>query len=149
MSEDLEVLQTEGFDAAKWLDPKMIVKKKRGRDVEVQEGWRGHVLPFELVQQELLANDLADIRRMDERSSAIDTELSEALEGLSEDDKAVLGGAVSDNGDAFVAGKLKACARAARRRRLGGTRAYRGEGLQAVRRAEALEEAVEATGHRT
>ena len=89
----------------------MVVKKKRGRDVEVQEGWRGHVLPFELVQQELLANDLADIRRMDERSLAIDAELSEALEGLSEDDKAALGGAVSDNGDAFVAGRLKACAR--------------------------------------
>lgn len=111
VSEDLEVLQTEGFDAAKRVDPNMVVKKKRGRDVEVQEGWRGHVLPFELVQQELLANDLADIRRMDERSSAIDAELSEALEGLSEDDKAVLGGAVSDNGDAFVAGRLKACAR--------------------------------------
>ena len=111
VSEDLEVLQTEGFDAAKRVDPNMVVKKKRGRDVEVQEGWRGHVLPFELVQQELLANDLADIRRMDERSSAIDAELSEALEGLSEDDKAALGGAMSDNGDAFVAGKLKACAR--------------------------------------
>ena len=111
VSEDLEVLQTEGFDAAKRVDPNMVVKKKRGRDVEVQEGWRGHVLPFELVQQELLANDLADIRRMDERSSAIDAELSEALEGLSEDDKAALGGAVSDNGDAFVAGRLKACAR--------------------------------------
>lgn len=111
VSEDLEVLQTEGFDAAKRVDPNMVVKKKRGRDVEVQEGWRGHVLSFELVQQELLANDLADIRRMDERSSAIDAELSEALEGLSEDDKAALGGAVSDNGDAFVAGRLKACAR--------------------------------------
>ena len=30
------------------------LKKKDGKDVEVQDGWIGRVIPFELVQQTLL-----------------------------------------------------------------------------------------------
>jgi len=36
---DLEILQTEGFDAARVVDPNFVIKKKDGKDVEVQEGW--------------------------------------------------------------------------------------------------------------
>ena len=45
---DLEIIQTEGFDAVKKTDPKMVLKKKDGKDVEVQDGWIGHVIKFEL-----------------------------------------------------------------------------------------------------
>lgn len=41
ISIDLEILQTEGFDATKKVDPNMVVKKKQGKDVEVQDGWVG------------------------------------------------------------------------------------------------------------
>ena len=51
---DLEIVQTEGFAATKQVDPNMIVKKKDGKDQEVQDGWIGHVIPFELAQQKLL-----------------------------------------------------------------------------------------------
>ena len=43
---DLEIIQTEGFAATKQVDPNMVLKK----DAEVQDGWVGHVLPFELMQ---------------------------------------------------------------------------------------------------
>lgn len=36
---DLEIIQTEGFDAVRRVDPNMVVKKKKGKDVEVQDGW--------------------------------------------------------------------------------------------------------------
>ena len=43
---DLEMLQAEGFDAARKVDPEYVLKKKSGKDVEVQDGWKGHILPF-------------------------------------------------------------------------------------------------------
>ncbi len=104
---DLEVLQTEGFDAVKKVDPNMVMKKKNGKEVEVQDGWRGRVLPFGLVQRELLADDLRALESVSDRMTAIDGELSEIVEGLSEDDKAALGDALNDAGDAFVASKLR------------------------------------------
>lgn len=104
---DLEVIQTEGFDAAKRVDPNMVTKKKSGKEVEVQDGWRGHVLPFDLVQRELLADDLRALDSVSDRMTAIDGELSEIVEGLTEDDKAALGEALNDAGDAFVASKLR------------------------------------------
>ena len=43
--------------------------------------------------------------------AVIDGELSEIVEGLTEDDKAALGEALNDAGDAFVASKLKKAAK--------------------------------------
>ena len=38
ISSDIEVIQTEGFNATKVVDPNMTIKKKRKK--EVQEGWK-------------------------------------------------------------------------------------------------------------
>ena len=108
---DLEVIQTEGFEAVKKVDPNMVTKKKKGKDVEIQEGWRGHVLPFDLVQRELLADDFDALGSVGERITAIDGELAEIVEGLTEDDKNALGDALNDAGDAFVASQLKRVAK--------------------------------------
>ncbi len=35
---DLEIIQTEGFAVSKQVDPKLVIKKKNGKDQEVQEG---------------------------------------------------------------------------------------------------------------
>lgn len=112
---DLEMIQTEGFGAVHQVDPNMVMKKKKGADVEVQEGWLGHVLPFELVQRELLADELAEVDAMDKRLAAIGPEVSELFDSLSEDDKQDAGEAVNEDGDAFVAAKLKASAKQLRR----------------------------------
>ena len=77
-----------------------MVTKKGGKEVEVQDGWVGHVLPVDLVQHTLLADDLDKLEQAESRASAIDPELAEILEGLSEDDKAALGDALSEAGDA-------------------------------------------------
>lgn len=54
ISTDIEILQTEGDGALTQVDPHMVTKKKNDKDVEVQDGWEGHILPFELVQEILL-----------------------------------------------------------------------------------------------
>ncbi len=104
---DLEIIQTEGFDAVRCVDPNMVVKKKKGKDVEVQDGWIGRVLPFELVQHEVLSDEAAEINALEERLSAIASEVAEILDELSEDEKQEAADALNDNNDAFVANKIK------------------------------------------
>lgn len=108
---DLETLQTEGFGAIRQVDPNMIVKKKDKKDAEVQDGWRGHVLPFDLVQRELFTSELAALDEAQRRVAGIDSDLSEILEGLTESEQEALGSALNDAGDAFVAAKLRGCIR--------------------------------------
>lgn len=84
---DLEVIQTEGFAAAKQVDPNMVLKKKDGRDQEMQEGWKGHVIPFDLVQKTLLPDELAALKSREEQLAGIPGEYEELLNELSEEEK--------------------------------------------------------------
>lgn len=102
---DIEILQTEGFDAAKQVDPNLVIKKKSGKEVEVQEGWLGHVFPFELVQKELLADDVNSISSKENRLNEISAEIEELFEELPEEEKEK--DFVNDAKDAFVNAKVK------------------------------------------
>ena len=97
---DLEIIQTEGFAAVKQVDPNMVIKKKNGKDEEVQEGWLGHVLPFPLVQETLLSADLAALNAKEARLNEIAAEYESLLDELSEEDKEK--SFVSEAKDAFV-----------------------------------------------
>lgn len=82
ISADLEMLQTEGFDAARRVDPLMVLKKKGGKDVEVQDGWKGHVLPFGLVQEALLSDELSALRVMEGELARVSGECDSLKEEL-------------------------------------------------------------------
>jgi type I restriction enzyme M protein len=97
---DLEILQTEGFDASRVVDPNLVSKKKDGKDVEVQDGWKGRIMPFELVQMTHHKKELNALREKENRLSEITASLEEILESLSEEEKAFE--AVNDAGDKFV-----------------------------------------------
>lgn len=102
---DLEIIQTEGFAATKQVDPNMVIKKKDGKEQEVQDGWAGHVLPFDLVQKNLLAADLAALAKLEGRLSEISGEYETLLEELSEEDKEQ--DFVNEGKDAFVPAEVK------------------------------------------
>ncbi|MBT0354371.1 type I restriction-modification system subunit M [Morganella morganii subsp. morganii] len=87
ISADLEMIQTEGFAATKQVDPDMVIKKKDGKDIEVQDGWKGHILPFELVQQTHLSDDLHALAEKENRLAEIAGALDEILESLTEEEK--------------------------------------------------------------
>lgn len=106
IANDLETIQSEGHDAVRKVDANMVVKKKSGKDVEVQDGWAGHILPFDLVQEKLLSADLAEIGTYESRLTEISSEIADILENLDEDDKNSTD-AVSEDGDSFVATELK------------------------------------------
>lgn len=96
---DLEIIQTEGFAATKQVDPNMVLKK----DAEVQDGWVGHVLPFELVQSVKMHEEVAALRAKETRLAEIAGEYESYLDELSEEDKE------QDfvNDGAFVAAEVK------------------------------------------
>jgi type I restriction enzyme M protein len=98
---DLEILQTEGFDAAKKVNPNIVLKKKDGKDQEVQDGWIGHVIPFELIQSTILKEEASALKQKEERLSDIQAAYEEIIDSLSEEDKE--SGILNEAKDAFSA----------------------------------------------
>lgn len=87
ISTDLEMIQTEGFDCTKVVDPNMVIKKKNNKEDEVQEGWLGHIIPFDLVQENYLKEDKQSLLSKQNRVSEIESSIEEILESLTEDEK--------------------------------------------------------------
>ena len=100
---DLEIIQTEGFEATKRVDPNMVIKKKDGKEQEVQEGWVGRIIPFELRQATLLSDDKAALIAKDNRLSEIASEYEELFDSLTEEEKE--GDYASEDG--FVNAEIK------------------------------------------
>ncbi|MFM8899568.1 MAG: type I restriction-modification system subunit M, partial [Burkholderiales bacterium] len=101
---DLEILQTEGIEAARTVDPHMVVKKKDGKDVEVQEGWKGRIMPFELVQSIHHQEELAALRNQEASLSEVTASIDELLDSLGEEEKdsAIAQELLSESGDKFI-----------------------------------------------
>ena len=104
---DLELIQAEGLSAVKQVDPNMVIKKKNGKDTEVQEGWKGHILPFELVQQTILLNELNNIEQKKNELAEVSSSYESYISDLSEDDKELISDALSESNDEFVFKNIK------------------------------------------
>lgn len=87
ISADLETIQRDGFSATRCVDPNMVLKKKSGTEEEVQEGWVGRIIPFDLAQKQLLSDELAELKAHEDRLAEISSSYEEELDGLSEEDK--------------------------------------------------------------
>lgn len=84
---DLEIIQTEGFEATKVVDPNMVVKKKGNSEKEVQEGWKGRIIPFDLVQNTLLLDEKQVIQKKENKLIEITSEYEEILDKFTEEEK--------------------------------------------------------------
>ena len=102
ISIDLEMLQTEGFAATKKVDPNLVIKKKDGKDQEVQEGWVGHIIPFDLVQATLLSTKTDELHGLESRLAEIPSEYESILDEMTEEDKESCNDVLTEEGDAFV-----------------------------------------------
>jgi type I restriction enzyme M protein len=100
ISVDLEMIQTEGFETAKKVDPKMIIKKKGSKEEEVQDGWVGHIFPFELIQKTLLHDDYQNLKDDENKLEDITSDYSELLDSFSDEEKE--SDSFTDEKDAFV-----------------------------------------------
>lgn len=84
---DLEIMQTEGFDAAKKVIPNIVIKKKDGREQEVQEGWKGYIIPFSLVQTALLDDAYNLLKKKEDNLAEISAEYEEIIDSMTEEEK--------------------------------------------------------------
>lgn len=99
ISTDLEMIKTEGKSAITQVDPHMVTKKKGNEETEVQDGWIGHILPFELVQKLRLQSELDTIAQKESEVATIQSEYDEILESIPEEDR---GEFINEDGTAFV-----------------------------------------------
>lgn len=98
---DIEIIQTEGFQATKKVDPNLILKKKDGKEQEIQDGWVGHIIPFELVQKEILFDEYNKLKEKETRLEKIPECYEEIIESMTEDEKETE--VLNESNDAFVA----------------------------------------------
>lgn len=96
---DLEMIQTEGRQAIKQVDANMVIKKKDGKEVEVQDGWIGHILPFDLVQKMYLSDKLDEIKENENELNSILSQYEEIIDTISEEDR---GEFLNEDNTAFV-----------------------------------------------
>lgn len=105
---DLEMIQMEGFEVINQVDPNMVLKKKDANAdevPEVQEGWKGHILPFDLVQREILTDDLDELTALEERLEEISSLYMDIIESMEEEEKE--SSILNDSNNAFVSKEVK------------------------------------------
>ena len=105
IASDLETIGRDGFAATKIVDPNMVLKKKGDTEEEIQDGWTGRIIPFELVQQTLLRDEAEAVRVKENRIAEIPSEYEEIIESLSEEEKE--GDYLNEDNTAFVWPEVK------------------------------------------
>lgn len=84
---DLEIISTEGKTSITKVDPKMVIKKKNDKEIEVQDGYIGHIIPFELVESKYFGSELEAIKMKESRMDEINSKMTELFDEVPEDDK--------------------------------------------------------------
>lgn len=102
---DLEMIQTEGDVAITQVDPHMVVKKKDDKEIEVQDGWEGHILPFELVQEMLLTDETHELRELQRELTLVCSAYADLIDSLTDEEKDT--GILNDTATAFVSKEVK------------------------------------------
>ncbi len=86
VANDIEIIRQEGMDAVRTVEPAFKMKKDKDEYVEVADGQKGRILPFELVQHELLPDQLYAITQKEQRLAAIDDEIQSVVEEFTDEE---------------------------------------------------------------
>lgn len=104
---DLARLESEGWDICAETEPNMVTKKdsKTKKTVEEQKGWKGKIMPFELVKAVFFADDFYKMSKLTAEADAKATEYADIWENMNEEAKSVV--CKDDDEAAFDAKKFK------------------------------------------
>lgn len=106
ISSDLEIIKSEGYDCIKMVDPNMVPKKSNKEeddDQEVQKGWKGHILPFDLIQQTILIDDYRELQNKISELESVQSRFSLIIEESNPDE---IEPYLNDSNDAFDSVKV-------------------------------------------
>ena len=87
ISTDLEIIRSEGQSVITQVDPNMTIKKKGNEEVEVQDGWVGHIIPFEIAQKTYYDETFNSISKMETELNDIANQYEELIEQIPEDER--------------------------------------------------------------
>lgn len=99
ISLDLETIQSEGWDAVRRIEPHMTLRQSGNTVEEVQDGWEGRILPFDLVTRVLFRPEMDGLDALRQKLDSLDGEKADILESLPEEEKD--GPWISEDGTAF------------------------------------------------
>lgn len=83
---DIETIQEEGLDAVRVVETAYKVVKKNDEDVEVPDGLKGRIIPFDLVQKVKFQTELDNIAALQLRAESIIGELEEVRDSFTEEE---------------------------------------------------------------
>lgn len=102
ISGDLELIKSEGIEACNKIDPIMEIKKKNGKETEVQTGIKGHIIPLDFVIDYKLKDLKNDIISKENRLREIESRINEIFDSLDEDEKLEIESTLTEENDAFI-----------------------------------------------
>ena len=83
---DIETIQEEGIEAVRMVETAYKLVKKNDEDIEVPDGLKGRIIPFELVQRVKFQAELDAIAALQSRVEAIGGELEEVRDSFTEEE---------------------------------------------------------------
>lgn len=83
---DIETIQSEGIDAVRVVETAYKLIKKGDEEIEVADGLKGRILPFELVQHEKFQSQLDAISEKQAQVEEITASLEELRESFTEEE---------------------------------------------------------------
>lgn len=86
---DIEMLQTEGLAAARVVEEATKIVKKDGEEVEVADGLKGRIIPFDLVQRLKFKEELMAIEKLETILDDIIAESEELIESFTDEEAEV------------------------------------------------------------
>lgn len=106
---DIETIQQDGIHAVREVETAYKLVKKNDDEIEVPDGMKGRILPFELVQHEKFQAELDAIAALQQRVETIGSELDELRESFTEEETETYCDSEKDN--AFNKTTIKADAK--------------------------------------
>lgn len=83
---DIETIQEEGLDAVRVVETAYKMVKKNDEDVEVPDGLKGRIIPFDLVQKVKFQIELGNIAALQSRAESIVGEIEEVRDSFTEEE---------------------------------------------------------------
>lgn len=86
ISNDIETLQAEGMETARIVETAFKIVKKGDEDIEVPDGLKGKIIPFDIVQKAKFPDMLENIRKCEDILETVSTDIDEIVDGFNEDE---------------------------------------------------------------
>ncbi len=106
---DIETIQQDGLDATREVETAYKIVKKNDEEIEVPDGVKGRIIPFDLVQHEKFQTELDAIAALQQRVETIASELDELRELFTDEETEAYCDSEKDN--AFNKPAIKADAK--------------------------------------